>query len=69
MRDLHMLTSRKHLIMDIDDATQMIRKRYPTAMREGSVGSYHWVANDIIVGESWLHRNGKYWWLRIKVEP
>ena len=67
MRDLHILTSRKYQILDITDALRIVRGSYPTATQEGSMGSYHWIANGIIVGEAWLHnRKGKGWWLRVK---
>ena len=66
MRDLHLLASTKQMIVTIEDATIRIRKIYPKATKEGSICSYHWIVDNIIVGEAWLHRNGKCWWLRIK---
>jgi len=66
MRDLHILTSRKYQILNIADALRTVRKRYPTATQEGSIGSYHWIVNGIVVGEAWLHKNGKSWWIRVK---
>ena len=65
MRDDHILTSRKCRI-DIDDALRIIRERYPNASQEGSVCSYHWFVDDIIVGEAWIHKDRRHWWFRIK---
>ena len=64
MRDMHILTSRKCLI-NIDDALRIVRKKYPTANQEGSMGSYHWFDGDVVVAEAWIHKNRRHWWFRI----
>lgn len=46
---------------------QAVRQRYPTAVAEGSCGSYSFTVGAEIVAEAWMHstRRGQ-WWLRIK---
>lgn len=67
--DLHILNSQKHLAYDIDDITRLIRKKYPGATKEGSIGAYHWMANNVVIGEAWLNRSGKGWWFRMEDKP
>lgn len=67
--DVHSLTGKKVCLKNVDsqDLLSIVRKHFPSAMMEGSCGSYSfWVIAEEweLVAEAWLHREG--WWLRLK---
>ena len=68
MRDLNQVQGPKQKVEWIEDALKLVRERYPTATKEGSLGSYSfWVGKDL-VGEAWI-RSKWGWWLRIAETP
>lgn len=66
MRDVHSVEGKKVYYDDLDVALEGIRKIYPTATKQGSVGAWSWSVGDMIVAEAWLHRDRPGWWVRIK---
>lgn len=66
MRDAHLTTGKKRYVEDLDDAIALLKRLYPTARREGSIGAWSWAVGDDIVAEAWVHPTKPGWWLRIK---
>lgn len=65
MRDLHMVDGRKIYVDGLDTALVLVRKRFPNAMREASLGAASFSVGNILVAEAWLHSRKPGWWLRI----
>lgn len=66
MRDIHQLKGRKEYIEDFTKGITLVRKLYPNATAEGSLGCYSFWVNGEVIAEAWLHRDKPGWWLRIK---
>ncbi len=62
--DLHFFTGKKHKFDDFEDIISLVRKVYPEATVEGSIGAYSFHQDGVLVVEAWIARKG--WWLRIK---
>ena len=66
MRDIHQLEGNKRYVVNADDLLFEVRKQYPHATKEGSVGSWSFYDQKQLIAEAWLHRTKTGWWLRIK---
>jgi len=66
MRDLHRLQGKPIVVSDIEEAHAMVIERYPTAKKQGSVGSWSWYVGVDIVAEAWIRQRADGWWLRLK---
>lgn len=66
MRDVHGLTGPKRYYEELEEAIEVVRRVYPAARREGSVGAWHWAVGDELVAEAWVHATRPGWWLRVK---
>lgn len=75
MRDVHGVQGPKSYVESIEDADVAVRKIYPNARREGSLGAWHWAirqrgdtsdTDGEVVAEAWIHNRRPGWWLRIK---
>jgi hypothetical protein len=42
MRDAHLTTGKKRYVEDLDDAIALLKRLYPAARREGSIGAWSW---------------------------
>jgi hypothetical protein len=66
MRDVHGVTGKKQYVEHLEEGIEIVRKVYPTARKEGSIGAWHWAVGDVIVAEAWLHARKPGWWVRVK---
>lgn len=66
MRDAHFVSGTKKYYDDLEVAIQDVKKVYPTATREGSVGCWSWQVDGDFVAEAWVHHTKPGWWVRIK---
>lgn len=70
MRDVHGLVGPKKYADTMEEAIALVAAAYPGALREGSIGAWHWYvrteAGDEVVAEAWIHNTRPGWWLRIK---
>jgi len=64
MRDSHILPGKKIKVSD-ENLLLLVRKNYPKAIMEGSLGAYSFYQNNVLVAEAYAHKNNG-WWLRIK---
>ena len=63
---MRMLEGKKQYVEDIQNALNLVREKFPGATKEGSLCSYSFWHEKILVGEAWSHRTKIGWWLRIK---
>ena len=67
MRELFNLQGKRVSVKTTEEALTLVRKPYPKAMKQGSVGCWTFFVGKIIVAEAWLRTGkGDDWWLRIK---
>lgn len=66
MSELHRVVGRKQKVAHIEDALAIVRRRWPSATKDGSMASWSFMVGDKMVAEAWMPRSAKYWWLRVQ---
>ncbi len=65
MREVGNIKGEKVSVEWVDEALALVRKHYPGATAQGSVGAWSFHHDSRLVAEMWLKPYASGWWLKI----